>query len=323
MGSKRYLVLCRAGDASLHRTWLGGGEASFDLAVSSFGDGELDEAGLVLSRREKGSKWLGIVNFLTEQEDLVRQYDYIWLPDDDLLADAPTLSEMFDIAATLQLDLAQPALAHGSYWTHPITLRHLHFVVRFTNCVEIMAPIFSIHFLYDRILPKYADAMRQALSGWGLDSVWPRETQLGRVAILDKTPVKHTRPVGGPVYKLNQSAGTTPQDELAGVCATYLVEREMGISQLSFGGIDSAQRFISFSDRRREMHDFLRLLRISITQAPVDEIIIYDYLARHHQFYTGQRWPERGQAIRAVLETHYDRWCSRFHGGPGREVHRL
>jgi len=73
----------------------------------------------------------------------IDEYDWIWLPDDDLLADLATLNRFFEIVAEYDLDLAQPALGAGSFIAYRITAQRPHMRLRFTTFVEVMAPCLS------------------------------------------------------------------------------------------------------------------------------------------------------------------------------------
>jgi len=137
--------------------------------------------------------------------------------------------------------LAQPALTLDSYLSHGITLFNSSFIVRFTNFVEIMAPVFSRDFLV-----KCAGTFGDNLSGYGLDSLWPTWiTEPRAIGIIDSCLIKHTRPVGGPNYKALQAAGTSTHEE-------YLnVQKKYGLPPLNTvvtGGIDSYGRELMLSD---------------------------------------------------------------------------
>jgi hypothetical protein len=76
---RRNLVIVRAGDSSLHPTWLpASGQRNWDLVVSYFGDDPQKFRIPDVTRIDgKGPKWIGLHKLLTENIDLVRQYDYI------------------------------------------------------------------------------------------------------------------------------------------------------------------------------------------------------------------------------------------------------
>jgi Protein of unknown function (DUF707) len=139
-------------------------------------------------------------------------YDWVWLPDDDLSANLPTLNRFFEIVRERKLDLAQPALGQGSYVAHDITVQRPHMKLRYTTFVEIMAPCFSKRAL--KLCRPYLDA---TFSSWGINHLFPR--LLGypqrKIAIVDETPVVHTRPPGGgPNSALTKKLGLSPQKEM-------------------------------------------------------------------------------------------------------------
>jgi hypothetical protein len=139
-----------------------------------------------------GPKWSGIRKILNEWSGW-RDYDYIWLPDDDISANQDTISRMFDVARAVGLELFAPALHETSYYAHFITMKNRNFYGRWVGFVEIMMPGFSRPAL-ERVLPTLD--LTQTGWGWGLDSLWPKLLDYKNIGIIDGTPVIHTRPVG-------------------------------------------------------------------------------------------------------------------------------
>lgn len=207
----RFLVVVRAGDASLHPGWTRAPEErDWDLVVSYFGDDPQRFRGAHERRiDDKGQKWPGLHALLT-RESFWRGYDYVWLPDDDLVADQADISGLFRTTAGLGLALTQPALSWTSHYSHALTVRRPSFSVRMTNFVEIMAPCFERRFL-EACLPTFGEN----LSGWGLDLLWPRLLPEGSLqcAIVDDVAVTHTRAVGGPGYDHMRVRGLSPWQE--------------------------------------------------------------------------------------------------------------
>ena len=109
---------------------------------------------------------------------------------------------MFAFFHALRLNLAQPALTADSYFSWPNLLQAPGQLVRYTSFVEVMAPLFDRDTLRDCL-----SSFSESRSGWGLDWVWGHLCQQSgkTMAIIDATPVKHTRPVasGGDLYKNN------------------------------------------------------------------------------------------------------------------------
>jgi len=186
------LVIVRCGRNSLHPRWLENGAArNWDLMLCPYQDGPTD-SDFPVPAPVPGQKWSGLERLL-KADDLWRRYEYIWLPDDDLLADAAQISRFFDLCRRFGATLAQPALTEDSYFSLPITMRNRAFFARATTYVEIMAPCFRRDVL-ERVLPTLADT--DAGWGWGLAYVWAKAVDYRGIYIFDAAPVRHTRPVG-------------------------------------------------------------------------------------------------------------------------------
>lgn len=238
---KRFLVVARAGDTSLHPSWLDPARpATFDLAVSYYGR-DPDRWRDAWRIDDAGQKYHGL-QALFRRETFWRDYDWIWLPDDDLATEQREIDGMFAMVEALALDLAQPSLDWHSHYSFGIVLQSRTMSVRFTDMVEVMAPCFSRAFL-DRCLPTF-DAN---LSGWGLSFVWPHLMGAGlrRCGILDEVTVTHTRPVGGPAYARLRAEGRAPGSERDAVMRRYgLDPRQIA---RNVGAIDRTGRFLDLS----------------------------------------------------------------------------
>jgi Protein of unknown function (DUF707) len=218
--NRRNLVVVRAGNSSLHPEWLkGGDERSWDIVINYFGDDpDLYKEADVTRIDSKGPKWPALHDLLQENPEFVSNYDYIWLPDDDLLATKSDINALFELVKSYKLEVAQPALSWDSYYSHITTLRNNMTKIRFTNYVEVMAPCFS-----SAMLRKALPLFNANLSGWGLDYLWTAlaENPQGGIAIIDEVTVRHTRPVGGPNYKRLRETGVSPWDEMRALCKSH------------------------------------------------------------------------------------------------------
>lgn len=204
---RKNLVILRAGDGSLHRNWLAGEAVfgrDFDLFISYYGKTEDRHRGdSEFWEHRPGPKWSCLAEIFAERPELVDSYQAFWLPDDDLDADTATLNRMFALFHGLQLKLAQPALTRDSFFTWPQLLQRPEYLLRQMAFVEVMAPLFTRDSLR-ACMSSFSDSR----SGWGLDWIWPQRvggSEDGLIAVLDATPVKHTRPIGGggDLYKNN------------------------------------------------------------------------------------------------------------------------
>jgi len=194
---KKNLIIGRCGNKSLHLNWLNGCLPNFDLVVTFYGDVIPDNWAHVdhYYRIEmiKGSKWKGLYTYLKSNDEW-RNYERIFLPDDDLLFDSYKANKFFDIVEKLNCDICQPSLDRNSFYSHAITINHPSFNYRVTNFVELMAPCFSV-----RMLEKTLEMFNETESGWGMDHYWwnlARSNNFNLPIIVDDIEITHTRPVG-------------------------------------------------------------------------------------------------------------------------------
>lgn len=219
---RRNLILVRAGERSLHRTWShGGAERTWDLQISSYaadddlhaGDGDLPLS------VDRGTKFDSLHRYLTANPDVFERYDYIATPDDDLLIPPDGIARMFATCREFDLDVAQPGQAWWSYYSHAITLAAPRFRLRFTNFVEAQWPFFRSGYLRD-LMP----LIENRHSGWGIDVVWARlmDEPWQRCAVVDEVTMAHTRPhLRGNIYAALADLGVDVKRELREVLADY------------------------------------------------------------------------------------------------------
>jgi hypothetical protein len=190
----RDLVLARVGSSSLHRCWIDPGTPrDWDLRLVPYQAIPSQEGvDCVVGEVIPGPKWTGLRELLN-QWDGWRDYDHVWLPDDDLLVDQGRITQMFQIARTAGLDLFAPALHDASHFVHFSTMQNHSFFGRRTGFVEIMMP--GVQRVRPGRAPADARPERDRL-GMGLDSLWPKRLGYRNVGIIDAVPVLHTRPVG-------------------------------------------------------------------------------------------------------------------------------
>jgi hypothetical protein len=190
------LVIATVGDKSLHREWLNE-NPNFELVLLYYGD-DIDIAKSYTHDTpnvyaSKGFKWWLIKSFIEDNIDWVSTFEYIWFPDDDLQINTESINKLFEIAQKYSLWLCQPSLL--GYASHKITLPQQNSLLRYTNFVEVMAPMMNL----DTVL-KLKDTFDVNYSSWGLDGVWPY--LLGhpkdKVAIIDTIIMQHTKPPGNP-----------------------------------------------------------------------------------------------------------------------------
>jgi hypothetical protein len=219
---RRNLVVVRAGDNSLHPHWLKGESSrNWDMVVSYFGDDpDLYKAEDLFRIDGKGPKWQGLHELFANHQEFRKDYDYILLPDDDLMMSKEDINRLFDICKAHGLEVGHPALTWNSYYSHLITLRKAGMRLRYTNFVELMAVCLS-NAMFDKTWGYFA----KTLSGWGLDQAWAKLAGPMKMALIDEVAVRHTRPVGGPNHQVLRDKNISPWDEMRDFC------REIGVDE--------------------------------------------------------------------------------------------
>lgn len=191
----RNLVFCRVGEGSLHSAWIGDpARRGYDVWLDAYCDpARWAGAPAKVTDGRGTTKWPRVADLLAADPAAFERWDAVWFPDDDVAVDAPTVERFFALFHERRLALAQPALTDDSFWSHELTLACPSFSLRYTNFVEVMAPAFSRD-----ALRTCAPTFGQSRSGWGLDFAWTRLLGDPRdaIAIVDATPMRHTRPVG-------------------------------------------------------------------------------------------------------------------------------
>ncbi|MDR6100987.1 hypothetical protein QE369_001165 [Agrobacterium larrymoorei] len=224
---RKNLVIVRAGKDSLHGGWLGQPycSRSFDVIVSyydqkAFQQHEPQDG--VTALFFAGGKWDGIYKTLRYISDTLDEYEYVWLPDDDIETEGPVVDEMFLMMKRHSLKVGQPSLTLDSYFTHFIFIQCPGLQIRKTNFIEIMVPCLSCD-----VLRAISPNFKNTLSGFGLDYIWCRIPESGQrnAAIIDAVAVKHTRPVGQVLMKKMKTIGIDPKQEEADLAWSYGVDR--------------------------------------------------------------------------------------------------
>ena len=140
------LIIVRGGDKSLHQQWLltPKEKRSYDVALSYFGSNpDFWKDRCDIFHHCSGSKWEGLSDFIKKYKDIFSSYDYIWLPDDDLIMHNSDVEKFFSICRKNDFIISQPSLMKYSFYSWKITLQHKLYSFRETNFVEIMAPCFK------------------------------------------------------------------------------------------------------------------------------------------------------------------------------------
>lgn len=188
--NKKNLIVSTVGNNSLHKKWGSLKNSCFDLFLINYGNKSYKNDSKYYIEK-KGFKYKLIYECLKNNK-ILENYEYIWIPDDDILIDNDSIRNLFHLARHYDLWVCQPSII--GWYGLLVTLHNANTKIRFTNHVEIMCPCFK-----KEALEKCIETFNTNNSGWGVDSLW--NIKLGqptdRIAIIDDVVAIHTRPVGG------------------------------------------------------------------------------------------------------------------------------
>lgn len=184
-------IIAAVGKESLHRNWLDRNQ-NYDVHLIVYDDSyphyKHDSAYISIDR---GYKLKLVYRYLSEHPEYIKQYDYFFMPDDDILISHKNINQLFETMKKYSLSIAQPAL-FDSYYTYNILIRNKFTFLRYTNFVEMMLPCFS-----KEAIKKVLFTFNETNSGWGADIHWAQllDNSERKIAIIDAVTANHTRPI--------------------------------------------------------------------------------------------------------------------------------
>lgn len=202
------LLISPVGDQSLYHIWLRENR-QYDTYLIYYGDDDRTasqmEKKVDYFTRMRGTKFNMIKSLYEGDTSFFDQYDYVFIPDDDLYI--TQVNRIFQMAAEYKLALCQPSIV--GYYDVGITLHVPESTLRYTNFVEVMCPCFSRD-----ALQKCLHTFDYTVSGWGIDVWWdkilghPKDQQ----AILDDVIAVHTRRCRGGENYINNNLQNPHKD---------------------------------------------------------------------------------------------------------------
>ncbi|KAL4451227.1 hypothetical protein ABPG77_009299 [Micractinium sp. CCAP 211/92] len=100
-----------------------------------------------------------------------KDYGYVWMPDDDIVASACDIARFFGILERQHLYIAQMSLCpvDGTAVMWPHLFKREGNAMRYVAFVEIMAAALRFDFFQAVV----RSTLGQSWTGWGLDTIWP------------------------------------------------------------------------------------------------------------------------------------------------------
>lgn len=238
----RILIFACVGDGETYLSWLNT-NTNADFFIVYYGSDLVNYERLKQLARfsyldQSPSKFAKIYRYFSENEQLFTQYEYIWLPDDDVWIDSKELNSFFQYAISKDLLISQPSVI-GFGARNKINQHNHEIEIMYSDWVEGMAPFFNA-----KVLQTCLETFSKSQTGWGIDHVWaalivcPRD----RIAIVHKYYFVHTKRSGSRYGRFS----VLGEDDKASVFHIYsdlLAKYEISMEPRIFGLIAFEQRF--------------------------------------------------------------------------------
>jgi len=202
MKMSKILIFAAVGDNCEALKWIGSNfiennNFDIDVLVAHYGDQvaklQLLAAPNIKVIQNKGtSKFEKFFNYVNDGSISLDEYDYFWIPDDDVRISSVAIQEFFSYCIDFDLQLAQPGCL-GFAMGKQIVRRDARYLLRYTNYIDGMAPLFE-----KSALKRCIGTFERCASGRGIDHAWaallgnPKDS----IAIVDRVLMLHMKPSG-------------------------------------------------------------------------------------------------------------------------------
>ena len=165
------------------------GLKDFDLVTYCYDDSEIgkDKSNLWLNR-PKFTKYQNFWHYASFYPEHLRQYDYIWVTDDDMFMSTEDINTMFGMMEEYDIDLGQPSFdLNGVHYIHNL-VNDPDYILRYTDYIETSALLF-----HKDALKKIIRTFSETITGWGWDALISAMIleDGGRLAVFDKVKAYH------------------------------------------------------------------------------------------------------------------------------------
>lgn len=199
---RRDLVIVTAGRESTHRCFLEP-DRNYDVMVIGYDeDGDYSNPVPDYLFVQAGFKFKLMYDVLLTRLHLIRDYDFIWQIDDDIVGTTAGANLFLELMRKYNLIVAQPSLTMDSTTSHRIIRNDPRCILRYVNSIDLMAPAWRRDFFY-----LIFNEFQYWYSTWGQDQYWAGLIQSlypgeHKTAIIDEVQFQHTREVlTGRFYK--------------------------------------------------------------------------------------------------------------------------
>jgi len=169
----RCFVFTSVGDNSkFDSNWIGTG-MNYDIYAIYYGNNEnvfskyKENPNIKYCEKRKGAKYQNFKYFYDSQKEIIEQYDYFFILDDDIIFYVEDINRMFEIADMYKLDICGPSFLPSGKISWSVTKHKPDVLLTYTNFVENNVPCFN-----KKTLMKFMTIYHESLIGCGIDYLY-------------------------------------------------------------------------------------------------------------------------------------------------------
>lgn len=168
------LVFTSAGNnTNFDKLWFYKNKINYDIIVYYYEDDEKifnkykNISKLIV--KNKGSKFQNFYHFYLNYIDVLNEYEYFFILDDDIIFENnyEDINRMFKLAKNYNLDICSPCFTNDGIISHPITLHKQNILLEYTNFIEVCICLFN-----KKSILKFMKIYDNKLIGWGIDFLY-------------------------------------------------------------------------------------------------------------------------------------------------------
>jgi hypothetical protein len=162
------LIFSSVGDnTNFSELWIGE-NMNYDIYVVYYGSDmekyKKYKSMITYIERRNGSKFQNFKYVYETNLNIIQNYEYCFIIDDDIIINVNEINKMFFYAAKYKLDICSPSFSNIGKISHLITAQKKERILTYTNYIEVTCPLFHINALH-----KFMPYLDKTLIGWGID----------------------------------------------------------------------------------------------------------------------------------------------------------
>jgi hypothetical protein len=162
------LLFSSVGNNTSFDTLYNGNNMNYDIYVIYYGDNNIlynrYKRKVNFIEKRKGSKFQNFKYFYEKYPEIINDYEYFFILDDDIIINVKDINNMFKLARDYNLSICGPSFSPIGKISHSITKNKSNILLTYTNFVEVNTPLYN-----KKALDNLMKVLDSTLIGWGID----------------------------------------------------------------------------------------------------------------------------------------------------------